>query len=288
MGRALYSQKYAPAVQAEPQVANYNTWSRWNNFDPDSNEFFIGAQQEVFTDTPEYQRELEEIRRREAATSTPPANPQVVQPITPVEWQDRFHAAGASTGQWERVGDTRSIVERGGTERVIPVYIADAGYRSPSQAAFAPQDVYDSPSRPRQVPHTIIMDGAPSLITSNTVFEEPPSPSPPSPIFRRTVEVDIPGSPVDSDSDSPGTPDSPASPSTPIEAPFDHMMFSPSPPPSVSPHILNWRERQAPPVSPSPQTGHLQQLARRSNTGAQLRLRLATGPVATRTLVGEV
>src|SRR6201999_2620339 len=114
-------------TEPEPEPVGYSTWSRWNNFDPDSNEFFLDAQREVFTDTPEYQRELREFEERlvrdhvnpdspEASfahTSLTPTNhgsnaPIIVRQTSSIEWEDRFHAAGAATGEWERVGATRN------------------------------------------------------------------------------------------------------------------------------------------------------------------------------------
>ncbi|KAJ3906199.1 hypothetical protein F5879DRAFT_672207 [Lentinula edodes] len=51
MGRALYSQSYAPAIR-EPSSSQYEKWSISNPFDPDSEEFFEGAQYEAFLPTP--------------------------------------------------------------------------------------------------------------------------------------------------------------------------------------------------------------------------------------------
>ena len=55
MGRALFSTIYhtAPAVHEEPEaepadVPGYGTWGQRNKFDPDSDEFFDGAEYEAF------------------------------------------------------------------------------------------------------------------------------------------------------------------------------------------------------------------------------------------------
>ncbi|KAJ3994244.1 hypothetical protein F5050DRAFT_552336 [Lentinula boryana] len=51
MGRALYSQSYAPVIR-EPSPSQYEKWSISNAFDPDSEEFFAGAQYEAFLPIP--------------------------------------------------------------------------------------------------------------------------------------------------------------------------------------------------------------------------------------------
>ncbi|KAJ4475023.1 hypothetical protein J3R30DRAFT_636831 [Lentinula aciculospora] len=51
MGRVLYSQSYTPLIR-EPSSAQYEKWSISNPFDPDSEEFFEGAQYEAFLPTP--------------------------------------------------------------------------------------------------------------------------------------------------------------------------------------------------------------------------------------------
>ncbi|KAJ3735023.1 hypothetical protein DFJ43DRAFT_66611 [Lentinula guzmanii] len=51
MGRALYSQSYAPVIR-EPTPSQYEKWSINNAFDPDSEEFFAGAQYEAFLPIP--------------------------------------------------------------------------------------------------------------------------------------------------------------------------------------------------------------------------------------------
>lgn len=51
MGRPLFSQAYAtasPAVRVEPEPAQqYERWTYWNPFDPDSDEFFANAEVET-------------------------------------------------------------------------------------------------------------------------------------------------------------------------------------------------------------------------------------------------
>ncbi|KIK56324.1 hypothetical protein GYMLUDRAFT_816507 [Collybiopsis luxurians FD-317 M1] len=51
MGRALYSMTYAPVIR-EPSPSPYEKWSISNPFDPDSEEFFEGAQYEAFLPDP--------------------------------------------------------------------------------------------------------------------------------------------------------------------------------------------------------------------------------------------
>lgn len=55
MGRALFSQKFTPepAIRTEPDPGLvphplYSKWSVWNDFDPDSDEFFKDAEYEAF------------------------------------------------------------------------------------------------------------------------------------------------------------------------------------------------------------------------------------------------
>lgn len=288
MGRALFSQKYASAapIRTEPQVATYTTWSRWNPFDPDSNEFFIDAEREVFTDTPEYQRELEEHQQRDAANPVtvsvvePPSfertNSAPVQPITSGDWQDRFLTAGATSSQWEHVSGRRTITEPDGSERVIPVYIS-SGYRSPTSAGFAPATTSDTRHGfgTFDTPPQSIVVGTPSshiapshvnaVVEDNVVLDAEPSPSPlpPSPTFRRMVDIEIPASP---------SPDSPASPSTPTDESFEQMMFSPSSPPSAPVQPYSWDHHH---MAPS-RRQETRYTYRESHGGPAPRLRLAT------------
>lgn len=63
MGRALYSTVYAPVIR-EPSPSQYEKWSINKPFDPDSEEFFEGAQYEAFLPEPVPTSNTRNDRRR--------------------------------------------------------------------------------------------------------------------------------------------------------------------------------------------------------------------------------
>ena len=277
MGRAFFSEKYAPVVvhTGPPAVAPYEKWSRWNYFDPDSDEFFDSAQREVFTDTEEYAEEQERIREsvaldagQESSTSSESSepsdsgSPMAVGPDDPAviiqdayssaDWEHRFLTASAVDPVWRRPSNDRPPNDPVPYPRMIPVRIPP-GLRGPAAEGTTEQARHRRTHRPRSatvssiyLPPSWIPDSAIATQVNNaTPIDHPPA-------HPRPTNVPPIAIPTQPSSPSPISPDVPTTPTDNAYLPQVQTMFTPSPPPSVTPHIYTWNHRVGIPIPLSP------------------------------------
>lgn len=272
MGRSLFSQKYSgsPAVtvrtEPEPTAESYETWSRWNYFDPDSDEFFQNAQREVFTDTEEYRLEQEEVRAMVAAGGvgssassetgeSDRSSPMAVGPDDPavlisdafstVDWEHRFLIAGAAEADWLSRED-RQLHDSVGPPRVTSLFSPRGPRTDSTEATEHVRAIRANRPRSATVSSGPVFLPPSSLRNSTTAVEIGTQSSyvaPQTPPARRTINItpiDIPIEP------STPSPISPGSPFTPIDTLYSRetqAMLTPSPAPSVTPHVYTWNRR---------------------------------------------
>ncbi|KAJ6581648.1 hypothetical protein B0H19DRAFT_1116116 [Mycena capillaripes] len=267
MGRALFSETYgvkAPAIRVaqEPICPDYRKWSLSNPFDPDSDEFFQGAEFEAFMDQGEVDRMEHPVVVSDSSSSSSSSS----------DSSDSGHGSpilGADMPQtirvnanaiWDRLVDEsaadsyRAVVDEVSGE----VGIVRIG---PLDASVGDSDVVTirataDPAGPRSVTVSVASPIHPpsSLRNSTTATDlERASSSSPSPRRVSVPPINIPFEPS-----TPG-PVSPASssPSTPPTV-YTHLpMVTPSPPPTVTPRIYVWGSRAHAPTSPaSPSVRH--------------------------------
>ncbi|KAG5647528.1 hypothetical protein DXG03_009465 [Asterophora parasitica] len=262
MGRALFSTKYASkvAVRTEPEPAcPCEKWSITNPFDPESDEFNCDAQREVFIDTEAYRQELEReasavrafVARTAAdgGTESPESSesgdsdrgsPMAVGSDDPalliadaLDWDSRWLAATATTDWTARRGisaDNEQLPMRVGRPRSTtassasgPVFLPPSSMRN-SATVLEPEIDYSHPS------------SSPS---------PPQSPDIPSMSTRRTVNITPISIPTEPSSPSPLSPHSPVTPTDTLYAREMQALLTPSPPPSVTPHVYTWNRRYA-------------------------------------------
>ncbi|KAF7370494.1 hypothetical protein MSAN_00681200 [Mycena sanguinolenta] len=248
MGRALFSETYgykAPAirVQSESIPADPARWSLSNPFDPDSDDFFQGAEYEAFMDVGEVDR-LE--------------HPVVVSDSS---------SDSSDSGRDSPLEDT--------SEPVHVVWFPMPG-QSPSSVTYHPvvDEATGEVSHARTLPGTDD-DAVTIRATAEPERVRPVSVLPPSSLRNSTTATDLERAnatgglsprrvsvppitiPVARSTSSPASPSS-ASPTTPPAVYSAHMHFmSPSPPPTVSPRIYVWGGAVRTPASPgSPSVRH--------------------------------
>ncbi|KAJ3565076.1 hypothetical protein NP233_g7872 [Leucocoprinus birnbaumii] len=287
MGRALFSQKYIsePAVREEQDTAAApldvpcERWSAWNQFDPDSDEFFKDAQVEHFVDgpvtVPDWVVEgnngeeppqvvvLENVSDSSSSPSTASSNDQdhddslsdsndspmavgtddpatlLAGAYTPVDWQQRFLEASSEMRRQGRL--TRNV------------------HRNPRRLGSVRQyastgDANHTLNPRRASPVSVFIPPAPYRVSSTAQIQEAPQQAagtPRSPATRRTVNI----TPINIPSE-PSLP-SPVSPSTPTD-PVPHVIYpnatntlmTPSPAPNTTPRIYSWGRFPGAPDSP--------------------------------------
>ncbi|KXN84247.1 hypothetical protein AN958_12820 [Leucoagaricus sp. SymC.cos] len=265
MGRALFSQKYTstPVIREEqdPSTAALDVpcerWSAWNQFDPDSEEFFRDAQSEHFIDesvsdsssspstasptsSTENDDTLSDSNESPMAVGADDPATLLAGAYTPIDWQQRFLEAGSDSRRQgrptrnghrgpRRIGSVRQYSSTG-----------DASYMTSHRAA--PVSVFVPPAPYR------------ASSTSAAQAQEAPqqaSAAPRSPVSRRTVNI----TPINIPNE-PSLP-SPVSPSTPttlapsvIYPAVANTLTTPSPAPNTTPRIYSWS--RFPGVSTSP------------------------------------
>lgn len=288
MGRALFSQNYSsvpvPAVHEEPDPANSalnvpcEKWSVWNQFDPDSEDFFQDAQLERFIDGPvENSIEadnvseaphvvvLEDVRDDSSSPSSASSDdsndvfsddndsPMAVGTddpasllagaYTPVDWQQRFLEAGSDPHYQSR--PTR-IPHRGprriGNSRQYTTNIPDSHLRSSTVSVFVPPAPY------RTVSSTSATAAPAAPMRSQ---DAPTHISARSPVSRRTVSITPINIPSEPSLPSPVSPTTPTNPSPHVVYPTTtNNLVTPSPAPNTTPRIYTWN--RFPGMSPSP------------------------------------
>lgn len=274
MGRALFSQNYtsSPVVRTEPEpsVDPFTKWSSWNAFDPDSDEFFDNAVDELFIDTEEYRQEYQQEQERlsslgdsgtgssasSESSESDRGSPMAVGSDDPailiadayssIDWEQRFLAAGAADVDWRRARDER--------QRNSLVYASLSSIfnsRAPRRPGAEASDnaVPVRANRPRSA----TVSGGPAFhppsslrnsTTANEIGNDPPS----SPFTTLTVNISSMAIPVEP-STGPISPQWSATPPETPHPPQEQNMFSPSPVPTVTPRIYSWNH---PWVSRSP------------------------------------
>ncbi|KAF8075129.1 proline-rich protein [Lyophyllum atratum] len=261
MGRALFSSLYtaspAVAVRTEPEYVDLDVekWSISNRFDPESDEFNRDAQREVFTDTEAYRQEREAMRALVAETGAESSesseasdsdrgSPMAVGSDDPalliadaysnVDWEPRWLAGGTSS-DW--IGRRGSAAE-GASDQARLLRVS-----RPRSATVSTGPVFLPPSSLRNS-------------TTATEIETEASIAPPhSPTARRALNITPISIPNEPSSPSPVSPLSPSTPTDNLYAREMHSMLTPSPPPSVTPHIYTWQHRLALAVPTSPLGG---------------------------------
>jgi hypothetical protein len=287
MGRALFSQNYtsAPAVRTEPEpsIDPFSKWSRWNAFDPDSDEFFDNAVDELFIDTEEYKQEQERISLlADGGTGSPVSSessgsdrgsPMAVGSDDPavliadayssLDWEQRFLAVGAADAEWRRARDERQHSDTLGYPRLSSLLTSRAPRHIGAEASDNPRPGRISRSRSTTVSGGPAFHPPSSLRNSTTATEISGDTSTSPQTNTLTVNVTPMTIPIE-----PSTP-SPLSPQW-SATPYD-TMFSPSPAPVVTPRIYSWNHRAVPrsPTSPSSSHGSSGPL---TNPGARMSL----------------
>ncbi|GLB41657.1 hypothetical protein LshimejAT787_1002570 [Lyophyllum shimeji] len=254
MGRALFSTLYpspAVAVRTEPEYVAPEKWTIWKPFDPESDEFYRDAQREVFTDTEAWRQEQEAARARALATEGGTESSA----SSEANESDRGSPmAVGSDDPADLIADAYANVDW------EPHWIA-AGARADWTAPGA--DGTGEQARPRRVgrPRSTTVSSGPvflppsSLRNSTTATEletDASSPPPQSPTARRALNITPISIPNEPSSPSPVSPASPSTPTDNLYAREMHSMLTPSPPPSVSPHVYRWQNRTALAVPASP------------------------------------
>jgi hypothetical protein len=282
MGRALFSQAYAlPTVRSEPEPSAdpYEKWSRWNAFDPDSDEFFDNAQREVFLDTEEYMRDQERLSSLVEGTGSPVSSessaseagsPMAVGSDDPVvmmadayaaasvDWEHRFLLAGAGEIEWRR-NNNRDELERHemiGYPRVTSLFNPRAPRNVATEGGEQVRPI--RVNRPRSATITVPAVHPPSSLRNSTTATEIddefvvlPAHRLSSPL-RRTVNITPINIPIEPSTPSPISSESPSTPpDTPYSRQIQHV-FTPSPPPTVTPRIYTWNHHATPASPPSP------------------------------------
>ena len=280
MGRALFSQNYlsSPAIRTEPEpsINPFTKWSRWNAFDPDSDEFFDNAVDELFIDTDEYRQEQERLSllgdsstgssASSESSGSDRGSPMAVGSDDPavliadayssIDWEQRFLAAGAADTDWRRARDERQHADTLGYPRLSSIFNARGPPHTTTEANEDARGVHPSRSRSATI-STGPNFHPPSSLRNSTTATEISDNLPNSPPFTTlTVNITPIPIPIEPSTPSPASPDWPATPpfETSTAYPFQAQpTFSPSPAPTVTPRIYSWNHLSVPrsPTSPS-------------------------------------
>ncbi|KAG6831619.1 hypothetical protein H0H87_004681 [Tephrocybe sp. NHM501043] len=278
MGRALFSTLYTSpvVVRTEPDVPDQadtprcEKWSITNPFDPDSAEFYESATRETFIDTDEWRLEQETVRQSLAAQA-----------------QGGNESSSPSEANENDAGSPMAL---GSDDPVLlvtdayPTTELDASWTPPSPTAGESNNYRSMPGIGRRRSSSVSIGFVPPIILDNsTVALEttvPPSTLPPqSPTLRRAHAI----IPISIDEISSPSPTSPASPTTPTDDRYHReimSMLTPSPVPSVTPHLYTWHHIAPQDVSMSPLTNMSGSAGPLTNPSARMSLaRLNVTPV---------
>ncbi|KAJ7105474.1 proline-rich protein [Mycena crocata] len=249
MGRALFSETYgykAPAirVEAEPLPVCPDKWSVYNRFDPDSDEFFEGAEYEAFVDQEgllEQPVAVAELLSNSSDSSS--ASSDSGESTSPVAPPVRM------TAIWDQLAAD------------IPGYAPPYLPRITDSNANADDD--DEMLASASPPH------APSSLRNSTTATDLGLAHrvPDSPRRISVPPISIPAA------QAPSTP-SPASESdvSPRTPPAVHALLplvTPSPPPTVTPRIYMWGPRTAHATPGSPSVRHTHSAGPLTNPAAR-------------------
>jgi hypothetical protein len=263
MGRTLFSQNYPTAPtsqQGDPDVRAYETWSKSNPFDPDSDEFFVDAVYEAFVDA-EYERQREEQLREDDEENRATIAMQI----------DTDSGVSLSSGS-PLLSSRGSPMAVGADDPAV--ILADAGYATPSEwnrsssavsgytgwmhmGRIAMPEATTGYLPPLSIEEEIMaLHSAARLNRLRSTSISAPQDQLPTIPSRRTVTITpIDVTPVDR---RPSVPRSPSP--TPLQTPPRREnvqlpdLITPSPAPTVTPHVYRWHTSTAPWMSPTPRS----------------------------------
>jgi hypothetical protein len=248
MGRALFSHYISsePVVRSQsppapPSNDFYGTWSVWNNFDPDSDEFFDGAQYEAFI---------------EPGQPSPP--PPAQQSIPHLE--DPDSSESSSEGGDNDRGSPMAVGSDDPVDMIARAY-SRSWDLTPEESRYALQRPLDGPANAYmplpQAPTRVrapVPDDAPSLSTSRARIQSTTD-TPVAAVSDPAVPLIPFATPSISPIDIPVERRIPHAVGTPSPSRFHHGSpsndFTPSPAPAFTPRIYNWN-RIPDPSSPTP------------------------------------
>lgn len=256
MGRPIFSQAYAsPAMRTEPEprADPCKKWSQSNPFDPDSDEFFKDAENEMFTDTDEYKHDQQNLSGGTGSSASSESGASDVDSpmaVVPDEFVDAYTAASED---WQRFNR-----EEPRHYEIQPAYPRITS-RNPRSSRNVSAESGEQVVRPRRVTRprsaTVVVSTIhpPSSLRNSTTateldigYQSPP--------IRRTVNITPINIPRQPSTPGPISPDSPSTPPNTLYSRHIQHVFTPSPPPTVTPRLYSWRHG-APPSPTSPITG---------------------------------
>ncbi|KAJ7654501.1 hypothetical protein DFH06DRAFT_516044 [Mycena polygramma] len=262
MGRALFSETYgfkAPAIRVaapEPVCPEPGKWSISNPFDPDSDEFFDGAEYEAFMDHGEVDRMEHPVVVSDSSSSSSSDGSDSGRGSPVIDGVPRPIRMNAI---WDRLVD-----ESAAYQSVVDEMSGEVEYmRTDESNDVVTIRATADPQRPRAVAVTVVSSIHPpsSLRNSTTATDlERAARRASVPPISIPLEPSTPGpaSPTSaSESASPTTP-SPTMPSPGPGPVYTHLqLMTPSPAPPVTPRVYVWGTQRAPvPASPSPSAHH--------------------------------
>ncbi|KAK2462715.1 hypothetical protein APHAL10511_005233 [Amanita phalloides] len=292
MGRTLFSKSYSivPPTPPDLDVHSYDTWSKSNPFDPDSDDFFIDAVYEAFVDPAEYERQrLDRLREDDDENRT-----SIVMQIDT--------DSGVSLSSGSPVLSSRASPMAVGSDDPAAI-LADAGYASPSEwdrsteyenwmrmgtAGYIPplsiEEEDGAPIRPDSTRQPLTRYNR-VRSTSVSASQDQLAPVP----TRRTITI----TPIDltplerrpflARSPSPAPLQTPPRLRDTTQLPD---LITPSPAPTVTPHIYRWNTSSAPWMTQSPtprSTASLSQTSPLTNPSARVsHSRITLAPVHVR------
>ncbi|KAJ6515013.1 hypothetical protein C8R47DRAFT_499428 [Mycena vitilis] len=259
MGRALFSETYgfkAPAIRVAvpaPVCPEPGKWSISNPFDPDSDEFFDGAEYEAFMDQGDVDRMEHPVVVSDSSSSASSSDGSDSDSGRGSPVTDGVHDA-----IWDRLSAYRAVVNEVSGEIEYMLTDTDGANSSDVVTIRATAD----PQRPRAVAVTVLSAlHPPSALrnsTSATDLERAARRASVPPIsIPREPSTPGPASPTSaSASASPSTP----SPTTPSPVYTHLQLMTPSPAPPVTPRVYVWgaqpqQRAMHGPSSPSPSVG---------------------------------
>ncbi|KAJ6518929.1 hypothetical protein C8R45DRAFT_949770 [Mycena sanguinolenta] len=249
MGRALFSETYgskAPAirVQSESVPADPARWSLSNPFDPDSDDFFQGAEYEAFMDVGEVDRLEHPVVASDSSSDSSDSGRD-----SPLEDTSRpVHVVWAPMPDQSPSGATYQPVVDEATGEILYA-------RTLPSADTDDAVTIRATAEPERVRPVVVHVGSvlpPSSLRNSTTATDLERANTTGGLSPRRVSVPPITIPVASSTSSPPSPLT-ASPTTPPAVYSTHMqLMTPSPPPTVSPRIYVWGGRTpASPGSPS-------------------------------------
>ncbi|KAJ7255471.1 hypothetical protein B0H12DRAFT_534197 [Mycena haematopus] len=254
MGRALFSETYgskAPAIRVQPESipSDPARWSVHNPFDPDSDDFFLGAEYEAFMDVGEVDRLEHPVVVSDSSSDSSDSGRD-----SPLEDTSQLQAVWGQPVDQSSAGATYQPVVDELTGEVL--YARTLPSTDTDDAI-----TIRATAEPERVRPVVVIGGSvlhPSSLRNSTTatdLERDNAVAAAGALSPRRASVPPITIPVAPSTSSPTSPSS-ASPTTPPAVYSTHMqLMTPTPPPTVSPRIYVWGTRT--PTSPgSPSVRH--------------------------------